>query len=169
MSVPSQKKEVFNKAYDDHADALFRFCLLKVSHREHALDIVQDVFVRTWQYLKEGKEIGNVRSFLYTTASHLVIDYYRKRKTESLDALAEEGFDVTDDAHFPLLTVDSEKALRAVQNLEETYRDIVLMRYVGGLSPKEIAETTGLTENVVSVRIHRGLEKLRVMLNIDNE
>ena len=48
--------------------------------------------------------------------------------------------------------------------LDEKYRDVVLMRYVDELSPKEISEVVGESENNVSVRIHRGLKQLKEIL-----
>jgi len=168
MSAPLQDKQAFIQAYEDYADALFRFCLVKLSHREQALDAVQEVFARTWEYLLSGKEIANFKSFLYKTAYHIIVDGYRKKKTESLDTMREDGFDLADDrGDVPLLSVDGEKALKALDTLDEPYKDVVTMRFVHGLSPKEIAEITGLTENVISVRIHRALEKLRITLKID--
>lgn len=170
MSVPSQHNQL-EQAYDEYADALFRFCALKVRSREKAVDIVQDAFVKTLQYLKGGNEIQNIKSFLYKTAHNLIIDHYRKKTSESLDEMTDEGFDIASDGHegLPLLSVDSEKALKAVHSLDDTYRDIMLMRFVDDLSPKEISELTGLSENVVSVRIFRGLDKLRVILKIKHE
>ena len=53
---------------------------------------------------------------------------------------------------------------KAIDELDEAYREIVLMRFVEDLPPKDIARITGLSENVVSVRIHRGVEKLRTLL-----
>lgn len=167
MSVPSQHTQL-ERAYDEYADALFRFCSLKVRSREKAVDIVQDTFVKTLQYLKGGSEIQNIKSFLYKTAHNLIIDHYRKKTAQSLDEMADEGFDIASDGHegLPLLSVDAEKALKAIQSLDDTYKDILIMRFVDDLSPKEISELTGLTENVVSVRIFRGLDKLRVILKI---
>lgn len=169
MSVPPQhKKDVFLKAYEEYADSIFKFCLVKLSHRDQALDAVQEVFARTWEYMCADKDIGNIKSFLFTTAYHIIVDSYRKKKTQSLDELSEEGFDMADDrGDVPLLSVDSEKVLKAVEKLDANYRDIIIMRYINEMFPKEIAEITGLSENVVSVRIHRGLEKLRTILNIN--
>lgn len=166
MSVPSHKQEILVQAYDAYADALFRFCLVKLSARERSLDVVQEVFLRLWRYLLEDKEISNMKSFLFTTARNLIIDEYRKKKFESLDKMTEEGFDIDGGDDIPLLSVDSEKALKALQSLDPLYREIMILRYVNSLSPKEIAIITGLSENVVSVRIHRALEKLRDDLNI---
>jgi RNA polymerase sigma-70 factor (ECF subfamily) len=170
MSVPSQYSQL-EKAYEEHADALLRFCILKVRSREKAVDIVQDAFIKTLKYVQGGQEVQNMKSFLYKTAHNLVIDEYRRKHSESLDDMSEQGFDIAVDGHegLPLLSVDSDKALKAVHALDPKYRDIVLMRFIDDLSPKEISELTGLSENVVSVRIHRALEKLRTELNIQNE
>jgi RNA polymerase sigma factor (sigma-70 family) len=56
------------------------------------------------------------------------------------------------------------RALKALEELAEPYREAVTMRYVDGLSPTEIAQAIGESENVVSVRVHRGLKKLRAAL-----
>src|SRR5690606_23115332 len=76
-----------------YSDAIFRFCLVKTSSRELAEDLVQETFMRYWQSLSSGKEMRNTRSLLYTIANHLVIDWYRKKRSLSLDALGEDGFD----------------------------------------------------------------------------
>jgi RNA polymerase sigma-70 factor (ECF subfamily) len=167
MSVPSDKKDILSKAYHEHADALFRYCLVKLSSREKSLDAVQEIYMRTWQYLSEDKEINNMKSFLFTVAYRLIIDGYRKKKTDSLDSMIETGFDIDDGNDLPLLSVDAEKALKALHELEIEDKDIMIFRFVNGFGPKEISEVTGLSENVISVRIHRALNKLREVLNIN--
>src|SRR3989344_280465 len=89
----------FLAAYDEHADALFRHCLIRVRDREIAKDIVQETFSRTWKYLSEGKEVDYIRAFLYRVANNLIVDGSRKKKTSSLDALMEEdGFEIADES-----------------------------------------------------------------------
>ena len=56
------------------------------------------------------------------------------------------------------------EALQKLQELPDQYREVLTMRYVEGLAPKEIAEYLEESENAVSVRIHRGLHKLRMLL-----
>src|SRR3989344_2415025 len=71
----------FKTIYEKESDAIFRFCLVRVSDREQALDITQETFLRLWQNLFEGKEIRNERAFTFTIANHLIIDWYRKKKS----------------------------------------------------------------------------------------
>lgn len=161
------EREEFLKAYDENADALFNHCFYRVSDREIALDITQEAFVKTWEYLSAGKDIGNLRPFLYKVMNNLIIDHYRKRKSDSLDVMQEDGFDVaSDDAERTIAFTEGSHALRALRALGDRYRDVVVMRYIDELTPREIAEITGETENAVSVRINRSIKKLKELLKL---
>ena len=163
MEVDFEKQ--FLDVYKQNADAIFRYCLLRVSDRELARDIAQDTFMKVWQYAAKGEKIANLRAFLFTTARNLVIDHYRKKQATSLDNLMEQGFDVGVDTNQSLYDkIDGEKALALLGSVPEKYRDAIYLQYVEGLSVKEIAQITSETENKISVRIHRGLQKLRMVL-----
>ena len=86
----------------------------------------------------------------------------------SLDALIDDqGFSVEDEQDGERTTIaraEMSRVRKALDRLDESYRDVILLRFTEGLPPKEIAKITGLSENVVSVRIHRGVEKLRILL-----
>lgn len=153
------------KAYKENADALFRYCYLRVSDRELALDLLQNVCLNTWQFIQKGGVVNNMRSFLFTTAHNLVIDEYRKKKSVSLDAMRDEGFDVHNDKdNIVEDRIDGERAVAFLATIPKMYREAIYMQYVEGLSVKEIAEITGESENNISVRIHRGLQKLRSIM-----
>jgi RNA polymerase sigma-70 factor (ECF subfamily) len=152
----------FSRVYQEHVDALFRYSLFKVSDREVAKDLVQETFVRTWEYLEGRGSIVSMKAFLYRTLSNLIIDEYRKKKAVSIDSLREEGFDVPFDERGRLLdALDGERAILILRKLPEDYREVIFMRYVEELTLEEIAEITGEPKNTLSVRIHRGLQKLR--------
>lgn len=161
--------ESFLAVYDELADAIFRHCYFRVYDRERAKDLTQDTFTKTWEYLVRGNAIDNPKAFLYRVANNLIIDYSRRKKDSSLDELVEQGFDTGTDEHKAILAAaDAHSAVKLIGRLDEKYRQVVLMRYVDDLKPKEIALATGETENVVSVRIHRGMEQLREILSEKN-
>ena len=85
-------------AYDAYADAIFRHCYYKTSDRELAQDLTQEVFLKAWSYMQAKHPILNMRAFLYRLSDNLVIDWYRKKKSQSLDALTEQGFEPSDDS-----------------------------------------------------------------------
>jgi RNA polymerase sigma-70 factor (ECF subfamily) len=158
------------EAYDQHADAIFRFCYAHTGDREQAKDAVQETYVRTWKYLAGGKMIEQIRPFLYRTARNIIIDQHRRSRTESLEGLAEKGFDPADDRMLdPQVAGEVGRAIRLIGQMEPHYREALLLRYVHDLAPREIAPIIGQSENTASVRIHRGLQKLRKAMGIDHE
>lgn len=162
-----QRKQKFTESYNQYADAIFRYCYFKISDREKATDFVSETFTRTWQYLLSGNEIENIKTFLYTTARHIIIDEYRKKKSVSLDDLIDQGLEPYLEIEEAIFTsYEVERILKYVQQLPESYMTVILLRYVEDLSVKEIAVITNETENVISVRIHRGLAKLRKLIQV---
>lgn len=165
-------EERFLKAFDEYADALFRHAVYRLSDRERAIEIVHDTFTKVWGYLKSGHDIETYKPFLYKVLNNLIIDEYRRRKELSLDAILSE--DGTDESSFPELyaggieeitfSLDAQKASELLQELPLVYREVLTFRFVDGLGPKEISELIEESENVVSVRIHRGLKTLRDMI-----
>ncbi len=162
------KQEEFAKAYDDFSDAIFRYCLFQTSNREKALDLTADTFTKTWEYVREGKEVENLRAFLYKVAGNLIIDDRRRKKAQSLDAMMETGFDEatdTDERSLHEENFDGKVALEALGQLDKKYRSVLTLRYAEDMNIKEIAKILRESENNISVRIHRGLEKLKKILN----
>lgn len=167
----------FLKAFDEFNDALFRHAYLRVSNREKAIDIVHDTFTKVWSYIRKGYEIDSFRPFLYKVLNNLIIDEYRKRKEVSLDALLEvdgvdEGvFDELSENTVETLaaTIDGKKAFELLEELPDQYREVIIYRFVDQLGPREISELIEESENVVSVRIHRGLKMLRKKIESNDE
>ena len=85
-----KQEKAYLRAFDEYADALYRHCYFRVSDPERAKDIVSDAFTKTWDYLVKGNTIDNFKPLLYRTLNHLIIDEYRKKKTESLDSILDE-------------------------------------------------------------------------------
>ena len=160
----------FIKAYDNYADAIFRHCYFRVFDREKAKEIMQEAFTRTWEFISKGNEIENIRAFLYRVANNLIVDNARKKKELSFEILSKQGFDPGfEDKEKLQNIIDGKAAVSMVKKLDIKYRKVILMRFVDGFSPKEIAETLGKTENTVSVRIHRGLKQLRNLIDENNK
>ena len=162
----AKKEKEFLEAYEKYADAIFRHCYFRVFDRDLAKDLAQDTFIRVWRYIAEGNEIKDIRAFLYKTATNRIIDESRKRRSFSLEAMQEMGVHFRqEDKERILDRLDAKEAVLLIQQLDEMYREAALLRYVEELSVKEIAELLGENENTISVRIHRGLEKLRKLLH----
>jgi RNA polymerase sigma-70 factor (ECF subfamily) len=155
--------------YDQHSDAIFRYCFYRVGEKEKAKELTQETFMRLWKMLGNGKKIEYPKAILYRVARNLVIDFIRRKKELSLDAIQEISGDSVF-ANSPQATpsgenlenrVDVKIALTKLrQNSEETC-EMVELRYIHGLRVQEIAELLDLKPNAVSVRIHRGIHYLK--------
>ncbi len=175
--IIEKQEERFLKAFDEYNDALFRHAFLRISNREKAVDLVHDTFTKVWAYLRGGYEIDNFRPFLYKVLNNLIIDEYRRRKESSLDALLE--LDGVDEGSFSELsestveglaaTIDGKKAFELLEEMPDQYKEVIILRFVDQLGPREISELIEESENVVSVRIHRGLKMLRQKIESQDE
>ncbi|MEJ0002043.1 MAG: RNA polymerase sigma factor [bacterium] len=164
--------DLLARSYGQFSNAIFRYCYFQTSDRQKALDFTQDTFIKTLEYLAEGKEVENLRAFLYKVARNLIIDERRKRKSESLDQMQDLGFDVKseqDESEAHEDAFDANMVIEVVNQLELKYREVIMLRYVEDMSVKDIAAVLGDTENNVSVKIHRGLEKLRALMRREGE
>lgn len=169
----------FEEIYSLESDAIFRFCLLRVSDRDQALDITQETFLRLWQSIQDGNDILNNKAFLFTIARRLVIDWYRKKKSLSLDYLMIKDSDgesrdfVDEHTNIDNLLSGAEGRflLKKINEISSSNRDSVYLRFVEDLSPGEIAKILGISTNAASVRINRGLEELKKIsgYNIDKQ
>ncbi len=172
----TKTEKVFMESYEEFSDAIFRYTLFQTSNKETALDITQDTFIKTWQYLQKGEEVENIRAFLYRVAKNLIIDYRRKKKSSSLDQILEAGADFTEQPNVLEEKEDDfdrerdkEKILKTIDKIDEKYKEILLMRYVEEMSIKEIGDILEKSQNHISVMIHRGVEKLKKLLKDYNE
>lgn len=156
----------FAAIYDQFAPKIFAYCYFRVSSREEAEDLASQVFLRAWDHLASGRRVTNVPGFLYRIASNLVVDFYRRRGNKREVSLDDPrtASDIPDAIDVPGefdrdLTIKSVR--EKIHQLPDPYREVVVMKYINDLTVHEIAEVLGISENNVSVRLHRAIEKLR--------
>lgn len=156
--------EEYNKSVDLYADGIYRFTLKTLKDQEKAKDIVQDTYEKLW--VKHG-EVSNekVKSYLFTTAYHASIDLIRKEKKkgeyESSSLFETSSSEQYTDIH--------EVLNRAVEQLPEIQKSVLLLRDYEGYSYEEIGEITGLNESQVKVYIFRARLFLKnYLVSIEN-
>ena len=162
-----QRHEALSKAFEaahiELIEPLFRYLFFRLNDRDKAKELAQETFTRAWDYARKGGQIQAMKPFLYTTASNLFKNELRGRKpVVSLDLLMEEGaFEFQSDGMSPEEGAEAKLAMRRLENLPGDYREALMLRYVDGLSLREIGEAMGKSEGAAGVQVHRALEKLR--------
>lgn len=152
-------------AHEDYRKQLKRYSLSKVNNPQLAEDLVQDTFLRAWNYILRGGKVDTMKSFLYQILHRLIIDEYRRgKRTSSLDDLVDKGFEPSlETGEFEHISniLDGKATVLLIQKLPDRYRKVLTMRYVDNMSIEEMAAKIGQSKNTVAVQIHRGLVKLK--------
>jgi RNA polymerase sigma-70 factor (ECF subfamily) len=166
-------KNDFESCYEMEADSIYRFCLVRVSNQELAKDLTQETFTRMWQTMCKGAKIINSRAFLFAVAHRLIIDWYRKKKTVSIEADEESETGLCDYlSNESYLDIESKAEARhlieMLKKIRPPNRQALYLRYVEDLSPPEISKILKISTDAVSVRINRGINELKKLVS-DNK
>jgi RNA polymerase sigma factor (sigma-70 family) len=155
--------EEYNKSVDLFSDNVFRFILKNVKDQALAKDIVQDSYEKLWINC-ENVQFLKVKSYLFSTAYHTFIDYYRRgKKIENTPDYRFNGLQHSEQYNDIKEILDV-----ALNQLPEDQKAVVLLRDYEGYSYQEIAEITGLNESQVKVYIYRARVSLKnYLVNID--
>jgi RNA polymerase sigma-70 factor (ECF subfamily) len=156
-------------------EAAYRFSLLVCGHPEDAEDVMQDALLKTYQHVTRISDPGAFRTWLYTTVRNACLMKRRRRAGEPAHFVSiEHGVDGPDGA-VPVEVADqstpaderliegwADARLRAaLKRLPPAYRMILVMREVEGLSTREVAAITRISEANVKTRLHRARLMLR--------
>jgi len=140
----------YNQSVDLYSDNIYRFILKNIRDEDHARDIVQDSYEKLWRNI-ENVNSEKVKSYLFTTAYHTMIDVIRKeRRLTSI-----KDYHVPEETHDEQYSDLSEILNEAVKRLPEIQRTVILLRDYEGYSYKEIGDCTLLSEAQVKVYIYR--------------
>lgn len=160
----SEQRGILTLAHNTYEKNLYSHAFFKISDRLICQDLVQNTFTKTWLYLMRGGKINSMKAFLYHILNCLIVDEYRKRKTESLDLLLDNGFEPSSHSHNTFINfLDGKMAINLISRLPKKYKMIMQMKYVKEMTLEEISQSTGQTRNSVAVQNHRGIEMLKVL------
>lgn len=146
----------YNTAVDAHSDGIYRFALKHLRDADLAKDVVQESFARLWVKVEEV-EAAKAKSYLFTTAHHIMVDEVRKGSRSTRMEDHHEDLQWSSQSQ-----PDLQRVLEAgLAQLPQVQRSVVLLRDLEGYSYEEIAELTGLNLTQVKVYIYRGRTALK--------
>ena len=174
-------REAFAELVRRYKRPIYNFVIRQLRHPNTAEDLTQDVFLRVVQNAAEFKHEARFSTWLYTIARNLCVDQLRRlshRRHPSLDQPAGGGEDarplvesIADSHHSSSVersaagTEVANRIVEAVDELPHDQREVFLLREIGNLPFKEIAEITGVGENTVKSRMRYALDRLQQALS----
>lgn len=138
----------YNRSVDQFSDHIYRYIVKQIRDNELAKDIVQESYIKLWERV-DTVEYKKVKSWLFKTAYHTMIDIIRKRKFERK---VDEMPQMSHSDNYSDLKYWLDKGL---ETLPEVQRSVILLRDYEGYSYIEIGEILNLNESQVKVYIYR--------------
>ena len=160
-------EDAFGRLYSLYLKAIYRYVFFRVGDEKEAEDLTEEVFVRAWEALPgyRPREFP-FSSWLYRIAHNLTVDYHRKWPPVSSsdpDLLADLATSPsTEEAVEERQTFSALAA--AVQRLDVEAQDVIILRFVHGLSHQEVAAIIGKSVSATRVIQHRALARLSKIL-----
>lgn len=159
--------EAWAEVYEKYFSRVYRYIALRVGDKTEAEDLAGKVFLKAFESISSFKWRGvPVSAWLFRIAHNQVIDYRRTSKTK-LHSPLEECL-VSDDTD-PVLeaerNLDIQQVVQAVGQLTHAQRDVIELRFAGGLSTAEVAKVLGRSQGAVKVLQHSALVALRKRLS----
>ena len=166
----SCQREIFRR----YAGKMLGVCQRYARNTMDAEDIVQDALIKVYVSKHLYREVAKFSTWIYTIAINLAktkIIKKQKYKTFSINSAYEEedkDFDIKDEGFLPDVDANSrfqdEHIQKALNSINENYRELIILRDVEDFSYEEICKMTGLPMGTVKSRINRGREKLQELL-----
>ena len=160
----------FSRLYEEYFDKIYRYVAVRIGDRTEAEDMTQQVFVKAIKSISSFKWKGvPFSAWLFRIAHNLVVDYLRKRKNQPA-TLFDESL-VSSDSNPQLMaerSLDIEQLKLATRRLTEAQREVISLRFAGGLSVAEAAKIMGRSQGAVKALQHSAIEALRKILVVGN-
>lgn len=170
------KADGFQAILAAYGPRLYGYFYRATADRDDAEDLVSEVMLRVVRMLGSYDERGRFEPWLFRIAANLVRDRIRRRKAApsslSLSAESSEGANLGEILAGPSRAVDAdllaeeagEQLMVALETLDESTRQMILLRHFADMSFAEIAELMGCPLGTALAKVHRGLKALRARL-----
>jgi len=147
-----------------HEEALVRYLTRMWRNREEVFDLRQEIYVRVYEAAAKTRP-SYPKSFLFTTARHLMTDQIRRRRIVAIDTVGDlEALHVSVDENSPEVRLSSHQELRrladALDRLPDKCREVVWLRRVDNLSQKEVASRLSISQKTVEKHVMKGMKRL---------
>lgn len=161
--------------YDQNVAKIYRYIYFRVGSEELAQDLASEAFTRAWQYLKDGKFIGNLSAMIYKICRNLISDYFRKKQSlpVPLEETSEAALRKSDSDNSLVEATDDCLALDKIKigltMIREEYQEVIIWHYIDDFEIEEIAQILGKTEGSVRASLSRALKAIRDKLENQSE
>ncbi len=158
----------FAELVTQHGRMIYNLCLRTLENPHEAEDVAQETFLRAWKALPRFRAQSRLSTWLYRIATNLCYNRLPHLQRELSALNADEVVDLPDERQGVEAQIVSAESVAvvdsAVKQLPESYRLLIILRHMQGLSYAEIADVTGMPLSSVKTGIFRARHRLREQL-----
>jgi RNA polymerase sigma-70 factor (ECF subfamily) len=159
--------DAFGQLYTRYLDSIYRYVYFRVGDEAEAEDLTEEVFIRAWEALP-GYKVREFpfTSWLYRIAHNLIVDYHRRSKAGPLINV-DDIPEISGSQSPERLLEDAQtqhKLAEAIRQLSDDEQQVIVLRYIEGLSHDEVAAAIGKSNEASRVIQHRALARLQGLL-----
>ena len=150
----------FHEIYEKYSTDLYSFIIKLCGNEQLAKDIMQDTMLRAFTHFDQYNGKCNIKTWLCTIAKNVYFDHLRKSESRNTSLDTAENAAV---GSFEQSLTDSDTAIRIhhlLHELNEPYREVLLLRIFAELKFSDIGSVFGKSENWAGVTYYRGKQKL---------
>ncbi len=165
--------QLFEREILPHTSSVYHYALRLTGERSLAQDLTQETLFRAYRFLYQYKPSTNAKAWLLRILHNTFINHYRKATkypVSSMEAYNEEAIYNIEDTYAyhnyedPVEGHFGDEVTKALMQLPEDFRMLIVLADIEGFSYKEIAQITGLRIGTVRSRLHRARKILRELL-----
>ncbi len=157
-------RDVFIAYYEQYKNKIFVYFLYRVNfNRDIAEDLTSEVFLKAFDKFDSFEAGKSFQAWVFAIAHNHLVNYYRVANREV--ELLENQPSRSSELERIELNYEIEKIFKAINEMDDSDRDILLLRFVDQLSNTEIAELLGKEEGAIRTKMSRSLSKLRSILD----
>jgi len=155
-------KALFEVEYQQHFEAIFKFCFRFLRSRESALDITQESFVKYYERMnQQGKGIENTKAWLYKVAGNLCLNVLNsKSRQNEIETLVQRNYVETITPESILIRDENADLVSSILGQLKPESRLLILMYQDGLSYREMSEVTGISINSIGKTLWRIIEKI---------
>jgi RNA polymerase sigma-70 factor (ECF subfamily) len=164
-------RERFEQAVLPHLDAAYSLARWLTRNDQDAQDVTQESFMRAFRFF-DGYQGGNMRAWLLTIVRNTCYTWLRQNQPPDSsvefdeEIHSEESSGSADPEIQVLANADKETLRRALEELPEIFREVLVLREIEGMSYKEIADVASVSLGTVMSRLARARARLRETLGV---
>jgi RNA polymerase sigma-70 factor (ECF subfamily) len=169
LRIEEDKERKLISLYDEYYGKVARYAYVRIGDKQGSEDIASEVFTKALDSLKTYQERGlPMQAWLFRIAHNLVVDHLRKVSQRTMVPIDKVTLkEETDPVYKAEINIEMMRVNEAMQSLTEDQREVIRLRFFGGLTSAEVAGVLKKSDGAVREMQRAALEKLRNLLNVN--